>query len=744
MRTLIAIAASLTISFASNHASACFVRSPQPVQVWVDQVAIDIRGNVAEKHYVCGFKNPNGGAIVGGECYMELEPGSQVDALTVSVDGSKTTAEILPVEEANEVFKNIVKEGGSPALLEYFGNQLIRTKLPNIPAGQVVTVDLRYTTVLKRHGDFLRVRCLNTNPKPLQQKLKKAGVKVRIKSAEPIKAVYSPTHPVEIEEEKDWDVVVKWSEEDYLPKYPFVLYVKSAKQALGAGLLTHHPPGEDGSFMLLLSPGHGSAATPDWLQTGVPKDIVFCVDTSGSMLKDRKIEQLKQALTYCVSELREGDRFNIVDFNTGVRSMAKSGLVESNDETEATALDYVDRLHARGGTAIKDALDQSLLLLSAGRTEDAAVTPMIVFVTDGLPTIGELEPDKILKETSKLNSDGVRLFVFGQGYGVNARLLDQLAKQNSGEADYALPDEKIEDFIKPFFDRVGTPVLSNVSVEIEGVETYDIYPRTVTDLYRGEQLILVGRYRGSGAGKVVLRGQSSDGEQVLKYDVEFSAEAVSEDNAFLPRLWAGRRIDELLSIAAGQDPAPAEIIEEVVGLATRYGIITPYTSFLIEERPGTSGGAAAAEEQAGRVRRDLRRFWGKSSEFNSSLDRGKAQKQNVEDAKAAALARKNSSLSGNASDLYRQAADELSKSSLSGQKKSALDAVQFIADRTFYQRNGRWEQAEFPNHAVAKLNTVELGGDAYFELLKKDALAARYLALGNVVVNLDGEWYEVK
>ncbi|HEX6986220.1 MAG TPA: VIT domain-containing protein, partial [Planctomycetaceae bacterium] len=157
---------------------ACFVHAPQPVQVWLDHVRIDVVNGVATKSYECAFKNPNGGEIVGGECYMELEPGAQIDGLSVSVDGRERTAEILSVEEANKVFTEIVTKGGSPALLEYYGNQLIRTKLPRVPAGQVVTVRLRYTMPLKKAGDLYRLSCLNTNPKSLAQTLKAASVTV--------------------------------------------------------------------------------------------------------------------------------------------------------------------------------------------------------------------------------------------------------------------------------------------------------------------------------------------------------------------------------------------------------------------------------------------------------------------------------------------------------------------------------------------------------------------------------------
>ncbi|MFH1302078.1 MAG: VIT domain-containing protein, partial [Planctomycetota bacterium] len=197
----IACAALMLIS-AGATTQACFMRASQPVQVWLDHINVDIKDQIAVKTYHCAFRNPNGRAIVGGTCYMELEPGTQVNQMSVLVDGKEMQAEILDVENANQVFQEIVQKGGSPALLEYYGNQLIQTKIPRVEAGKTVMVKLTYTTVLKKHGNLIRLQMLNTNPKALMQPLKEASVTVNIRSAEPIKNIYSPTHEVKLVEKK--------------------------------------------------------------------------------------------------------------------------------------------------------------------------------------------------------------------------------------------------------------------------------------------------------------------------------------------------------------------------------------------------------------------------------------------------------------------------------------------------------------------------------------------------------------
>ena len=567
-------------------ADACFVHSPQPVQVWLDHVRIDVVNGIATKSYECGFKNPNGGEIVGGECYMELEPGAQIDGLSVSVDGTENTADVLTVDEANKVFTKIVSEGGTPALLEYYGNQLIRTKLPRVGAGKTVVVKLRYTMPLKKAGDLYRISCLNTNPKSLATTLKSASVTVRIKSDEPVQTVYSPTHEITTFEEEGWDVGVKWAAENYTPLSAFQLYFRTAPGESAASVLAHRQPGEDGSFLMILSPTHGVAAADLTSADVLPKDVVFCVDASGSMLADGKMEQAKKGLHYCVSQLRPGDRFNIVAFGTSVKPFRAEGLAPADEAQKKAASNFIDSLAARGGTAMDGALKQSFAQLAgtkaAGTTTGASRMPMLVFMTDGLPTIGERDPAKILSAAKAANADGVRLFVFGEGFDVNAALLDALAREHQGEADYITPKEKIDERVAAFFNRVGSPVLTDVKVEIDGLEVEDLFPQRLPDLFLGEQLMLVGRYRGYGKKTVTLTGSAGGMTKTHSFEVSFP-EFTDESADFVPRLWAGRKIDAMLTALRGREKADPKAVAEITELATRFGIVTPYTGFLLKE-----------------------------------------------------------------------------------------------------------------------------------------------------------------
>ena len=712
--------------FAIQQANACFIRSPQPVQVWLDHINVEITDQVAVKTYNCTFKNPNPRAVVGGECYMELEPGARVSNMSVVVDGKESRAEILNVEKANEVFTEIVNESGSPALLEYYGNQLIRTKIPRIAPGGTVTVKLQYTMVLDKKSDLVRLQMLNTNPKANMQTLKSASVRVAIKSTEPIKNVYSPSHPINIVEEPEWDIVVKWSEENYQPTHPFILYYQLAEEKVGATLLAHREPAEDGHFMLLLSPtiggGNDDGMTDDDI---LPKDVVFCIDTSGSMIKGNKMEQARGALAHCLNQLREGDRFNIVDFGTGVRAFSDDALVELSDESLTRALAYVKKLYPRGGTSIDEALETSLNLF-----DDGDRLKMILFATDGLPTVGERSPDAILKNMQQRNDKNVRLFVFGEGNDVDTKLLDLLAAKHRGEAEYVLPEEDITKKISRFFNRVGSPVMTDVQIVFDDIETRDVLPWMVPDLYRGEQIVVYGRYEEGGTKTVRVRGRVGSDYKTFTYQLEFPEAATDERNAFVPRLWAGEMVDFLLDEirSGGEDD---ELIEEVTRLAKRYGIVTPYTSFLMVEDICNKPLATQIQNFKGRMNAEgqvLGRTYGSAAVGNAwQQSRNKfARKQ-----------------SGNAAALYDQVSDALRQEGrvVAQGGQQGLAAVRYVGNRTFYNASGRWYDSRYDETQASKVQNVVVGSEEFVNLLKNAPTLAKYMSQGDVIVEHEGNWF---
>lgn len=732
----VVLATAAITALAVSTGRACFMYSPQPVTVWLDHIRVDIRDQVAVKQYDCTFKNPNPQAIVGAVCYMELEPGAQVDDMSVLVDGKEMRAEILDVDKAKEVFTDIVKKGGSPALLEYFGNQLIQTQVPRIPANGTVKVVLKYTTVLQNRGGLVRLQMLNTNPKALMQPLQSASVKVNITSSQPIKNVYSPTHKIKLVEEEGADVSVEWSQENYLPKHPFVLYYQVSEDAVGASLLAHRELGEEGTFMLMLSPtvGEGAGAVSD--ADIMPKDVVFCVDTSGSMLEGNKMEQARAALKYCVENLRGGDRFNIVDFSTSVRVFDESGMVAVDDASRQRALKYIDRLAARGGTAINDALEKSLSLLREGDR-----LKMILFATDGLPTIGERDPEAILRRVNKENTSNVRLFVFGEGFDVNTKLLDFLALTNRGEAEYILPEEDIRAKIAKFYDRVGSPVMTDIQLDFGDLSVKDVFPDKIPDLFKAEQVVIFGRYEGSGTKTIRLSGMLQGQRRTLEYQVHFPETTDDEKASFVPRLWAGRKIDFLLNEMRKSNTEDKELVAEIIFLAKRYGIVTPYTSYLMAEDIVVGGGGGPGRPVPMPVLQNqilgrLRAEKAATAPGAPEADRANAVRQ----ARELGAARRGFGQSGAADALY-EAADEALRDARGKQAGSALAAIRHIGSKTFYQADGVWYDSTYDVEKVKDPVVVPVGSEKFFQLLDEHPELAKYMALSNVVLNFKGTWY---
>ena len=745
-RSLLAVVA--LAGLAVTPARACFMRSPLPVQVWLDHITINIKDQVAVKTYDCTFKNANARAVVGGTCYMELEPGAQVDNMTVLVDGKEMKAEILDVDKAKKVFTDIVKNGGSPALLEYYGNQLIQTQVPRIAPGSTVKVKLTYTTVLKKRGGLVRIQALNTNPKALMQPLKAASVTVNINSKQPIKNVYSPTHQINIEEKKGWDVSVNWKKDNYLPKHPFVLYYQTDDKDVAASLVAHRELDEPGHFMLMLSPTIGNGAGQVTAKQILPKDVVFCVDTSGSMLKGAKMEQARKALEYCVSTLRPGDRFNIVDFSTAARSFQDNGLVTFNPQTKQKALKYVEKLHARGGTAISEALQLSLKHL--GKRDTQGRLKMIVFATDGLPTIGDRDPESILRGMAKRNTEGVRIFVFGEGYDVNTKLLDFLALNHRGEADYILPKENIKDKIGRFFDRVGSPIMTNLEVSFEGLDVKDVYPTKINDVFKGEQVMIYGRYTGHGKKTVKITGYVKGEKKTLEYVLNFPEYSEDDKSSFVPRLWAGRKVDRLLSEIRKQEKPSKELVDEVTYLAKRYGIITPYTSFLVTDDvagklppnlpPGGPRPLPGVIFNRGAQRKRLLRSINEDKSAPAGASTVKKSKTSADFRKAGGRSG-GAAAFGNAVDGYFA---ERNKDGKPGTRRSSLQALRYIGAKTFYHYAGVWYESAFDATKHKDVKTVKVGSVEYFSLLKKQGRIAKYLALGNVVIRFGKSWYRIE
>ncbi len=538
---------------------------PERFSVRYQHVDVTIEDQAATTVIDQVFVN-NNAFVVEGTYLFPIPESASITDFAMWMNGEKITGELLEAEEARRTYENIVRSMRDPGLLEHAGRDVYRARVFPIPAKGEVRVEMSYQELLTYESGLVTYRYpLNTErfvPKPLEE----VSVSVSIKSSIDIKSLMSPSHAI--------DPIVAGStatcgyeDSNVVPDRDFFLYYTVSEEDVGLNLVTHRIDGDDGYFMLLLSPGR--LEDPDKV---IPKDIVFVLDRSGSM-RGEKLEQAKSALAFCLENLNPDDRFRLLTFATQLRVFGEE-LLPVTDETIADALVFVEEIEAGGSTDIDLALSEALSIPPTDRPH------IVIFLTDGLPTTGVTKVGKILENARARNVARARVFPFGVGYNVNVMLLDRLSLDHRGSVEYVRPSESVEHKVTSFYSRVRSPVLSDISIEFDDVTVYDTYPFDLPDVFDGTQAVIFGRYEGAGKSAVRLRGHVEDREEEFVYAASFPAE--TDGRAFIPPLWASRKIAYLITAIRlnGEDP---ELRSEVVRLATDHGLVTEYTSYLVME-----------------------------------------------------------------------------------------------------------------------------------------------------------------
>jgi len=550
---------------------------PEPIPLaesWLTiryhRVTVTIEDQVATTHVEQEFVNEHDWACEGTYVFP-LPEGAAVSEFVMWVDGTAVEGKVLEADEARALYEDVVRRRRDPALLEYVGRSAVQARIFPIPPGGSRKIELEYTQVLPAENGLVRyVYPLNTerfSARPLEE----VSVRVEIRSRDAMHAIYSPTHQnrIYIERDGDYRATVGYEDTNVLPKEDFELVYTVTQEDVGLNLLSFHDAPDDGFFLLLVAPPY----TVDRARV-IPKDVVLVLDTSGSM-EGEKIEQAQEALIYVLEHLNQEDRFNVIAFSTGLRLYAR-GLRPASEAREASR--WVKRLEAVGGTDINRALLEALTQIKAApdRTASSERPAILIFLTDGLPTEGVTEVEQILDNVASAAPDHVRLFSFGVGDDVNTVLLDTLAEQHRGATGYVRPYERIDEEIASFYNKVSAPVLADIALDFGDVVVEDTYPFPLPDLFAGTQLILTGRYREGGPTVITLTGTADGKRRQVTYEATFHVQGGDD---FIPRLWATRKIGYLLTQIRLHGER-REWVDAIIALSIRYGIITPYTSFL--------------------------------------------------------------------------------------------------------------------------------------------------------------------
>jgi Ca-activated chloride channel family protein len=687
------------------------------------------------------------------------------------MNGERIEGRVLERDQARGIYEGIVRRMQDPGLLEFADHGLFQASIYPIPANGLQTVEIEYASVLEQAGTDALYRY------PMHESMGNAigslSFNVTIAGRAPVQRVYSPHHRITTENDRSQNGVTRVAHESRgaTTSDDFELYITEGGEDVGFSLLTWDADdGEPGYFMMTLSPSDELTN----LEV-LPKQVTFVVDTSGSMA-GIKIDQARQMLHQTVGQLREDDTFNIIGFSTSVRPLFDEPARATRANLEQ-ATRFIDRLSATGNTNISGALSRAF------QDPAAADRPhVIIFVTDGLPTEGDTNIERIIAASGEGVAEGDRrVFAFGVGYDVNTRLLDGVSRTGRGRAAYVRPEENMSDVVGEFYAGIGDPLLTRLELDFGPVDVDQVYPRPLPDLYRGGQVTLFGRFEARSSGFVEVRGRAGRERIEMRFPADFGSGG-DTDRSFIGNLWAARRVDGLLADIAlnGENN---DNVQEIIALGTEWNIVTPYTSYLTVEpsyalpepeaarweaedpSPDTAWGGnaiggtsstGATTPTVDRTARPVDEELAANNVQTATTSRGQRPTSRSVPASAPRSSR-------DADDMAQQPRREAAaapggsgRSAVEGAiaRSEAAEALVVTDDnrrerqsrnvgtRRFNQTSGVWVEAGLESRSVDEV--VEAFSDRYFELLTLAPGMDDVFALGRVRFEWNGRVYEIR
>lgn len=683
---------------------------PNALPVKSIKLTTKIEGQVATTHVEQIFRNDTSYTLEGTYFFPIPETASIVQ-FAIWENGKKLIGEVRSREEARRIYDEIVRRQKDPGLLEYAGKDLFQASIFPIPPHSDKILEITFSQILKAESGTVSYRYPLGTGRNLwrnqgdtsgrnvpTQKFGTVSGTIEIVGKDSVRNVYSPSHTIDVKQknERSASVSFETSENDN----DLQLFYGVSNDDFGMSLLTYREPGKDGYFLLMVSPKDDVAD-----RELVNKDIVFVLDTSGSMADAGKMDKARAALLFGVRTLRDGDRFNVINF-AGEEHLMERGLISADAKGKQRAEDFIKKLQPNGGTNINDSL-----LASIKQFDKSDRPKMLVFMTDGLATVGETKTDRIAANLAKAKNVDVRIFPFGFGYDVNTALLDKIGTDNGGISDYVQPKEDLEVKVSSFFAKVSSPVLSDLDIDFGPVQAETMYPRKIGDLFKGMQAVIIGRYKNDADLNNIalqLRGKAGKENRTFAYhNLDFPLR--NEANDFLPRLWASRRVGWLVEEMRNNGETK-ELKDEVIELGTRYGIVTPYTSYL-----ATDG----------------------SFQMNARDARGAT----LMAPSAAAKMRENSG--GDSVRMSVQQNAMKSNASIAMERKDESeqqviiqnsDKDRFVSNRNFFKQGNVWTDPDFKAEKKLPETTIKFASEEYYALAAREKGIAQFLSLGDEVV----------
>jgi Ca-activated chloride channel family protein len=708
------------------------IPTPFPLEVVYHRVHVEIDGQVAVTSIDQEFYNPLRRRLEGYYLFP-LPKGAVIKKFSMYVDGKEMEAELLDAKKARRIYEDIVRRQRDPALLEYSETGVFRARIFPIEPHGKKRVKISYRELLSKDDHTVSYLYPLNTEKFSAKPLKDVSVHVEVKSSENIKNIYCPTHKAEIVRKGERRAVVGYEDKNVKPDRDFKLYYTTDNKKLGFSLLSYKKADEDGYFFLSLSPGFGTKADEI-----TEKDITFVLDVSGSMAGD-KMRQARKALLFCVENLNRGDRFEIIRFSTEAEALFE-GFSPVSEANRRKAREFIDNLKAIGGTNMDEALGMAL------KMEKRKGRPyLVVFLTDGKPTIGVTDEDQLLKKIKTHNVSGLRIFTFGIGNDINTHLLDKITEETRAFRSYISPEEDIEIKVSNFYSKVQSPIMTDIKLNFgTGIRVSKTYPIHLPDLFKGSSITLLGRYRGHGDADIVLTGRVRDRKTKIDFALprgfKSARDSEAETNDFIAPLWAARRVGYLLDQIRlhGKDK---ELVDEITHLARKYGILTPYTSYLIveDERTNVRRRVIRDDDQTlGRIAVRYREFERRSREEALNMK----SKYGAPSVRASKEVQRM-----NYADNFaqtRQGQARMNFTDKEGGVTNLVQQVKNIQGRAIYNTGKFWVDSQVQLQRSRKVKRIQFASEDYFKLLREEPQSAQFLALGqNVRFVMNNQVYEI-
>lgn len=678
-------------------------------------IAVDatIKDQIAEVSVTQTIYNPGNRALE-VEIFFPLPNGGIVQNFMMMVNGQEIPGQLMKQEEARGIYEEIVRRKRDPALMEYAGYGLFKTSVFPIQVGEERTITVRYTQVCDRHMNNISFVYPFGTQKFSAKALRSVSLNARIESSEAIKSIFSPTDDIVVKRNGEKGAVIKMEKSYVLPTSDFKMVFATNNSEVGASLLSYKASSEkEGYFMLMASP------SVEETQKQSAKNVVFVLDRSGSMT-GQKIEQSKKAMEFVLRNLNEGDLFNIVAYDDRVEKY-KEEMQTYNKATFDEAYTYVNTLAPGGGTNINGALVSAMESLP-----DNKRPTYVIFLTDGLPTAGTTDEMSIATNCTNANKIKARLFAFGVGNDVNARLLDRLSTGNGGLSEYVKPGEDIEASVAKLFSNISSPVLTDIRISFDGMDVRSTYPEVLPDMFRGGQILWVGKYTKPGKSIVTIKGKNNGVEKVYTFPVEFVSHTGTKAHDYLEKIWASRRIGYLINQIDlnGKNP---ELIDELVKLSKEFGILTPYTAFLAREDVNLN----AVSDNLRQTEENLKELEVVRGE---TANEQRAYKQSMQN---------NSSVSG--TDMAYNNSGSSAQQGTQNAPVNVNQNVKNVGSKTFYNKNDNWVDGSASAADEKNAKRVQFNSSEYFALAKgQPAEFNQYLSVGeNVLVVVNGVAYQI-